>query len=81
MTHVTKQCEVCGGEGNYPIIDMHGTERYSIRCPECFGSGTEIDEVATAKAEAAEQGLPPASTAASIKDVDHLRFYIEKHWR
>jgi hypothetical protein len=33
------RCEVCGGEGLYPIIDSHGRERYSIKCPECFGSG------------------------------------------
>lgn len=32
-------CEVCCGEGYYPIHNKHGREMYSIRCPECYGSG------------------------------------------
>jgi DnaJ-class molecular chaperone len=32
-------CSVCNGEGTYPIIDTYGVERYTIQCPECYGSG------------------------------------------
>lgn len=32
-------CDVCGGDGTYPIHDMRGSQRYSIRCPECYGTG------------------------------------------
>lgn len=34
-----EKCEVCEGSGIYPIIDRHGRELYSIRCPECDGDG------------------------------------------
>ena len=56
------KCEVCNGEGTYPIFDNYGQSRYSIRCPECYGSG-EADEEAIAeeKAEAA------ANRAADIQ--------------
>jgi DnaJ-class molecular chaperone len=48
------KCEVCGGDGWYPIIDMHGCERYSIQCPECFGDGKADEEaIAAEKAEVA----------------------------
>jgi DnaJ-class molecular chaperone len=50
------KCEVCNGQGTYPIFDNFGQSRYSIRCPECYGSG-EADEEAIAeeKAEAAAE--------------------------
>lgn len=32
-------CEICNGEGLYPVIDRQGFARYAIRCPECGGSG------------------------------------------
>lgn len=38
-------CEVCGGDGLYPIHDMHGRERFSIQCPECFGAGRSDEEI------------------------------------
>lgn len=39
------ECDVCyGTPGYYPIINRHGTELYSIRCPECFGSGKVAEE-------------------------------------
>jgi DnaJ-class molecular chaperone len=34
-------CEVCGGEGTYPIIDNKGSHRYDITCPECHGISDE----------------------------------------
>jgi hypothetical protein len=30
-------CEICGGDGTYPIIDCRGKHRYDIKCPECLG--------------------------------------------
>jgi DnaJ-class molecular chaperone len=37
-------CEICGGRGQYGIVDIHGKYRYAIRCPECDGSGEEEPE-------------------------------------
>lgn len=45
------ECPVCCGMGTYPVIDKFGTERYSIRCPECYGSGKEGQEEAREAAE------------------------------
>ncbi len=56
------KCEVCGGDGWYPIIDMRGCERYNIKCPECFGDG-EADEEAFAEEKAAAE----AERAANIQ--------------
>ncbi len=69
------ECGVCGGEGYYPIIDMKGTERYSIRCPECYGSGEEYKEP---QEEAG--GFPPRSTAAKITTTDQMREYLDRVW-
>lgn len=60
-------CTVCGGLGDYPIIDWHGRERYSIRCPECFGNGKSAPPVCDEPDD-----LPPRSTAASIQTHDDL---------
>lgn len=70
-------CNICGGEGQYPIINMNGREVYSIRCPECYGSGLESEP------EPAPEpiDLPPASTAAKIKTLDELREHVAEHWR
>jgi hypothetical protein len=39
-------CNVCDGTpGLYPIMDKFGSELYSIRCPECAGTGLTDDEV------------------------------------
>ncbi len=67
------KCEVCGGDGRYPIIDKHGYERYTIRCPDCLGSG-EADEEALAedKAEA------DAERAANIQRGKYERAMAEK---
>lgn len=73
---MTKKCEVCNGGGDYPIIDNFGSTRYSITCPECFGSGEEIEEPAPEPSD-----LPPASSAAFIKSMDDLRDHVAKHWR
>lgn len=35
------KCEVCNGQGTYPIISVQGSHLYDIRCPECFGTGDE----------------------------------------
>lgn len=70
------KCDVCGGEGWYPIIDNNGCERYNIKCPECFGSG-EADEEAIAqeKAEAA------AERAAAIQRAKYDAAMAEKRNR
>ena len=53
---MSKDCDVCGGEGAYPIIDRYGKERHLITCPECYGSGLcETDEEIAARIFAAEQ--------------------------
>jgi DnaJ-class molecular chaperone len=36
-------CEVCEGDGRYPVINRHGQELYTILCPECEGYG--VDDV------------------------------------
>jgi len=36
---MANKCTVCADRGWYPIIDIHGTKRYSISCPECRGYG------------------------------------------
>ena len=63
------KCDICEGSGMYPIFDKHGRERYSIECPECFGTGDAYEDSAADK-PAYEY---PASTAASIKSMDELR--------
>ena len=57
-------CEVCGGEGRYPIIDSKGSHRYDIKCPECLGISDEElerrcaeDAAALARARAAVEKL------------------------
>jgi len=39
---MSDECDVCDGSGEYPIIDRYGVERYSIKCPECEGSGETL---------------------------------------
>lgn len=53
---MSKDCDVCGGEGTYPIIDQQGRERHLVTCPECYGSGLcETDEERADRLFAAEQ--------------------------
>lgn len=68
------KCDVCDGDGTYPVIDSKGSHRYSIRCPECFGSGKYY-------VEAIEEPIewPPPSTAASIHTTEQLREAV-KDW-
>ena len=74
---MTEKCDVCGGGGRYPIHDMHGRERYTISCPECYGSGLgEEPEEAAAEPE----DWAPKSTAAAISSSDEMREYVSKHW-
>ena len=69
------KCEVCGGHGDYPIIDSFGTERYCIRCPECFGAGwVEVDELPEEPPE-----WPPRSTAAKVQTKEALALAV-KDW-
>jgi hypothetical protein len=35
------QCEVCCGEGTYPIHNRKGKHVYDIKCPECWGISEE----------------------------------------
>lgn len=64
---MTEECEVCEGEGTYPVMDKYGKHRFSISCPECFGSGTcEPDEDE-------EQFEYPPSTAAGVHSIEDLR--------
>ena len=68
------KCEVCNGQGDYPIIDNLGSHRYSIRCPECFGAGqVEEEEVPAGPAD-----WPPPSTASKIKSVEELKQYLRE---
>lgn len=72
---MTDKCEVCGGHGDYPIIDSYGVERYCIRCPECFGSGeVEAEEIPQEPPE-----WPPRSTASTIHSKEALAQAI-KRW-
>lgn len=64
------ECDVCEGSGRALIFDRYGNERYSIRCPECGGCGSIVDEVEE------PNDWPPASTAARIKSMDELRSFI-----
>lgn len=58
-------CEVCGGEGTYPIINMKGSHIYSITCPECFGiSDEEIERKCAADRKALEDWMAGASTSS-----------------
>jgi hypothetical protein len=66
------ECEVCGGEGFYPIIDKWGKERSCITCPECFGSG----EVLLPESDEPEYEHLP-STASKIKSMDELRLFMK----
>lgn len=43
-----EKCEVCNGDGIYPIIDRHGKELYGIRCPECDGDGLASPRIISA---------------------------------
>lgn len=70
-------CPVCEGDGQYPIIDARGRERYSIQCPECYGSGLEDEPAPVPEPD----GLPPASTAAKIKTVAEMHENVREHWR
>lgn len=72
---MAKKCEVCNGEGDYPIINNFGTTLYNITCPECDGTGEEYEEP-----EPEPSDLPPASSAAFIKDMDDLREHVRQHW-
>lgn len=69
-------CPVCEGDGQYPIIDARGRERYSIRCPECYGSGLGDEPVLAPE----PSDLPPASTAAKIKTMTEMREHIAEKW-
>lgn len=40
-----RQCHVCAGTGDMPVIDTRGRHLYDIDCPECFGTG--LGEVST----------------------------------
>lgn len=62
-------CEVCRGDGRYPVIDRYGRERYSIKCPDCLGSG-EADEV--------EPGVAVAKQAAAILDAEYEAAIAER---
>lgn len=69
-------CDVCVGSGDYPIINAKGRELYSIRCPECYGSGkAEIEDTPID-----DPTLPPASSAARIHTMADLREHIVQHW-
>lgn len=68
-------CEICGGDGVYPIISARGSHVYDITCPECHGSGDAEEEP---KAEPLD--YPPASTAVRIKTMDDLKEHIRTHW-
>jgi len=49
-------CDVCCGEGRYPIHNRFGSEVYSIECPECCGSGQmEAEAIAAVQANADRQ--------------------------
>ena len=51
-------CEVCNGEGTYPIIDSKGSHRYDIKCPECLGvSDEEIERRCAEDRAVLEQAL------------------------
>lgn len=39
-------CEVCCGDGRYPVITATGKQLYTIVCPECGGSGFNDSEEA-----------------------------------
>lgn len=57
-------CEICGGEGSYPIFDIHGSQRYSITCPECLGiSDAEVKRRCDADAAALAAALAPPPEA------------------
>ncbi len=80
---MSKECDVCGGEGTYPIMNMGGREVYSIECPECGGSGEEYDEEAERVAEAYEAELDkvhPRSTAARVSSLEEMRNVIKNNW-
>jgi hypothetical protein len=64
------ECEVCCGEGAYPVIDKWGKERFCISCPECFGSGEAFSETD----EPEYEHLP--STASKIKSMEELRLFM-----
>lgn len=71
-----KNCDICGGTGEYPIHDRFSIHVYSIVCPECHGGGYADDEPAP------DDRLPPPSTAAQIKTVADLRRHLEvEKWR
>jgi hypothetical protein len=66
-----KECDICNGTGEYPIHNRFAFHVYSIVCPECHGDGEADDE------PEADDHLPPASTAATIKTMDDLRRHME----
>ena len=45
MSDKDDECDICEGTGRYPIFDKHGTERFSIACPECGGLGLNDNAV------------------------------------
>ena len=57
-------CDVCCGDGRYPVITRTGKELYTIPCPECGGSG-KADEEAE---RAAIREKANACTGAVCKD-------------
>ncbi len=57
MSDAVGDCDVCIGDGRYPIHNKHGREVYTIECPECCGTGEaaeeDPEEVAAREAEQA----------------------------
>jgi len=74
-TESKSSCEVCDGEGRCLIFDKHGKDRFSVVCPECFGSG-EVDD----DSEEDNPDWPPASSAASITSTEQMHDHIKEHW-
>lgn len=71
------KCEVCDGLGLYPIMNRHGRELYSIRCPECHGCGPTVAEPDIVETDPWMREYPP-STAAHITSMDQLRLWTER---
>lgn len=47
---MSDECDVCNGQGDYPIYNKFASHVMTISCPACFGDGLD-DETRDAKRE------------------------------
>ena len=62
-------CDVCSDTGEYPVINSKGRHLYSIRCPECFGTGLPDGEAEKEAALLAKELSDKTRYEQAMRDV------------